>query len=570
MVLFVLSLIAGMLDLLWPLAIKHILDGILPSALPIDQKTRALAIWGAGILAILIVKQAFDSTRAFRMAVLNVKVIFRLRQALFEALLKLGLSQLSELKAGGIISRLSNDVDAVSGLIQMALVSPGVAFIRVILTVGVLFYLSWQLALVALVAMPPLAVLSYLWLRTVRPIYRSTQQDRQEVDARVGETFGGIRVVRAFRRETREARDYAVGHHTVIRKFLRAQTREIALEGVWGILIPGASLMIVWYGGYLSLRGLVGVGDIFAFQIYAVLLLQPIWQIVSSISQTQKSLAAMQRVFEAMELPPDKPDAPDAADAPTAVESIRFEHVDFAYRDDAPVLVDFDLTVPGGVTVALVGPSGAGKTTVTDLVARFHDPTAGRIVINGMDLRQLRLGSYRRRLAIVPQEVFLFDGTIERNIAYGRRGATRAQVIDAARRANAHDFIDAMPDGYDTFVGERGFKLSGGQRQRLSIARALLADAPILILDEATSNLDSESERLIQRSLTELFRGRTTFVIAHRLSTVVHADLIVVLEAGRIVERGTHAELMTLGGLYHAMVHRQRLELAEPLAGEAR
>jgi ATP-binding cassette subfamily B protein/subfamily B ATP-binding cassette protein MsbA len=344
---------------------------------------------------------------------------------------------------------------------------------------------------------------------------------------------------------------------------------ELLLSAAWGLLIPGTSLLIVWYGGRLVLAGEAGVGDIFAFQIYAVLLLQPVWQIVSSVSQTQKSLAAMERVFEVMDMPPDKPDAPGAVDAPREVREIRFDNVNFAYREGVPVIRDFDLTVPGGATVALVGPSGAGKTTLTDLVARFHDPTSGSIRLNGIDLRTLRLASYRDLLAVVQQETFLFDGTVSENIAYGRRGATPEQIQSAARRANAHEFIDRLPEGYATLIGERGFKLSGGQRQRISIARAILADPQILVLDEATSNLDTESEQLIQASLNDLFQGRTTFVIAHRLSTITGADLIVVMDEGRVVETGTHEQLMEWRGLYFEMVERQRQSFGQTLGDSA-
>jgi ATP-binding cassette subfamily B protein/subfamily B ATP-binding cassette protein MsbA len=265
----------------------------------------------------------------------------------------------------------------------------------------------------------------------------------------------------------------------------------------------------------------------------------------------------MERVFEVLAKPLDKPDPPDAVDAPQNVREIRFENVSFEYRQGTPVVSDFSLDVPGGSIVALVGPSGAGKTTLTDLVARFHDPTAGTITLNGTDLRRLRLRGYRSLLAIVQQETFLFDGSVRDNIAYGKRHVSDQAVESAARRANAHEFIVKLPQGYDTLIGERGFKLSGGQRQRLSIARAILANPQILILDEATSNLDTESEQLIQASLADLFKGRTTFVIAHRLSTVTHADVIVAMNDGRIVEVGTHAELMERRGFYFDMVDRQ-------------
>jgi ATP-binding cassette subfamily B protein/subfamily B ATP-binding cassette protein MsbA len=559
---FVLALIVVGLDSLWPLGLKMMIDAISgsSSSSAIDRilPTLSLTQIGIAILILLFFKQVFDSIRSYSVFLLNSQVIQRLRNRLFGHLMHLSLGELGDMKSGGIISRLSGDVDSVGSLIQQAIVSPGVALIRVIGTITVLLLLSWRLALAALVALPFLAFSSYLWSRRVRPVYRSIREDRSNVDARVAETFGGIRVVRAFRREKREQKGYSVGHHTVIRKQLFAWRNELFLEAVWGLLIPVTPLLLVWYGSTLIAQDRASLGSIFAFQIYAMLLLQPIWAIVNSISQTQKSLAAMERIFAVLEMPQDKPDAPNAIDAPANVDEFRFDNVRFEYRAGKAVIDDFDLTVRGGMTVALVGPSGAGKTTITDLVARFHDPTRGAIRINGIDLRQIRLRNYRQMLAVVQQETFLFDGTVRENIAYGLRDASDDEIRDAARRANAHQFIDQLPEGYDTLIGERGFKLSGGQRQRISIARAILADPRILILDEATSNLDTESEQLIQASLAELYKNRTTFVIAHRLSTVTHADLIVAMDAGRIVETGTHDELMDRRGFYFEMVERQR------------
>ena len=555
---FALAVVAALMDLIWPLAIKGIINGLVPGhpAAPLNRLA-------AAVIGLLLCKQAIDSFRSYRTQVLNAKVIFRLRGRLFGKLLGLPLGELGELKTGGIVSRLSSDVDAVSGLVQSAVISPGVAVLRVVLTMAIMVKLSPQLAVAALVLLPPIAVASLLWSRRVRPIYRSAQADRTNVDAGVSETFGGIRVVRAFRREPAARRGYAVGHHTIIRKGLRAQRLEMGLEAVWGVLIPTTSLLVVWYGGRLVLRGQGSVGNIFAFQIYAVLLLQPVWMIVQSISGTQRALAAMERVFDVLAMPADKPDVAGAVDAPAVVRDVRLDRVGFEYRPGTAVLREVSLTVPGGSTVALVGPSGAGKTTLTDLIGRFHDPTSGAILLNGIDLRQLRLSSYRRLLAVVPQETFLFDGSVADNIAYGRRGATRAEVEDAARRANAEEFIVNLPEGYDTTIGERGFKLSGGQRQRISIARAILADPQILILDEATSNLDTHSEQLIQASLGDLFAGRTTFVIAHRLSTIAGADLIVAMDQGRVREVGTHESLMAERGFYFEMVERQRQQIGE-------
>ncbi len=562
---FVLALLSAGLSMAPPLATRYIIDRILPaSEIPAEQKWSTLLWICGGVLAILLLMQVLDTTRNYSMAVLNAKVIFRLRQRLFDRLIRLPLGKLAELKSGGIVSRLSQDTDKVTGMVQMAVITPTVAGIRVVLTIAVLIFLSWPLAMLAGLMIPPIVMVNMIWIRKVRPIYRAMAEARADVDARVTETFGGIRVVRTFRRERKERRDYAVTHHTIIRKNLLAERLRLVVTAGWGLLIPAISLTIVGFGSYLVIQGRGTVGDIIAFQMYAFMLLQPVSQIVHAMSATQQALAATERVFDALDWPVEKPDRPHAQEAPTPITDIRFDDVCFEYREGLPVLSHITLDVPAGSTVALVGPSGGGKTTLTDLVARFHDPTSGAIRANGIDLRDMKLGSYRQKLATVPQEVFLFDGSVRENIAYGRRHASDEQLINAAQRANAHDFILALPEGYDTLIGERGLKLSGGQRQRISIARAILANPEILILDEATSNLDTESEQLIQASMEDLLSHRTTFVIAHRLSTITHADIIVVLDAGRIVQVGTHTELMAEDDLYRHMVERQQRSFADP------
>lgn len=556
---FVLALISVVLNLVLPAATKYIIDDILPNGqLAAGVKLRRLTAVCGGLLALLLFTTGIDTWRSYLMSVLNAKVIFRLRQRLFDRFLRLPLAELSDLKSGGIVSRLSQDTDKVTGLVQMAVITPGVASIRVVLTVAVLIFLSWQMALVASLMIPPIVLVNLMWIKKVRPIYRTMAEERERIDGRVTETFGGIRVVRAFRRERREERDYSVSHHTIIRKNLLAEKLQLVVSGGWGLLIPATTLAIVGVGGYLVVTAQGTVGDIVAFQMYAIMLLHPVSMIVNSFSATQQALAALERVFDILERAEEKPDSPGAVECPEPIREIRFDNVSFEYRKGLPVLHDISLSVPAGSVVALCGPSGGGKTTLTDLVARFHDPTGGAVLVNGLDLRRIKLASYRQKLAVVPQETFLFDGTVRENIAYGRRNASDDGVLDAARRANAHEFIERLPEGFDTLIGERGVKLSGGQRQRISIARAILADPEILILDEATSNLDTESEQLIQASMADLLASRTTFVIAHRLSTITHADLIVVLDRGRIVEIGNHADLMAADGLYHDMVERQQ------------
>jgi ATP-binding cassette, subfamily B, bacterial len=555
---FVLALATAGLQMLEPLFMRFIVDHVLlRQGLDTAQRLTRLNLAGMTFVGVIVLSNLVNVTKDYRQKLLNVRVMLSLRRSMYERLLHLPLPKLWDMKTGGILSRLTGDVDTTTNLLQMAVMSPAISVIRLSVAVAILLSLNWRLALTALAIIPGVMLMSFSLSRRVRPIYRSVRKDAEIIDGRVGETFSGIRVVRAFRGEIRELLDYMRGRHTVLRKELFAHRRELVLWTSWGLLISGVNVVIGWYGGYLNVLGRASVGDIMAFQWYTFLLLNPVWNIVNSFSELQRSLAAMERVFEVLAMEDDKPDRPGAIDAPRVVHEIRFEEVSFEYREGRPVVRDFTVTVPGGSVVALVGRSGAGKTTITDLVARFHDPTSGRILVDGTDLRDFRLMTYRDLLAIVQQDVFLFDGSVRDNIAYGRHDATAGDVEDAARRANAHEFIIRMPEGYETFIGERGVKLSGGQQQRLAIARAILASPQILILDEATSNLDTESEQLIQASMATLLAGRTTFVIAHRLSTIRRADLILLIDEGQIIERGTHESLMAARGLYFDMVIRQ-------------
>jgi ATP-binding cassette subfamily B protein/subfamily B ATP-binding cassette protein MsbA len=557
-VVFGLALIVAGLEMIEPLFMRYIVDRVLLNS-ELDAAARAARLQMTGLLFLvaIIASALIGMLREYRQRLLNVRVMLALRRSMYDRLLHLPLPKLWDMKTGGILSRLTGDVETTTGLLQMAVVSPSISLIRLLIAVGVLTRLNWRLSLMALAVIPGVMLMSFTSARRIRPIYRSLRKDVEHIDGRVGETFSGIRVVRAFGRELLELLDYMRGRHTVLRKEMFAHRREMLLWTSWGLLLGVINVVIVWYGGYLNLNGRATVGDIMAFQWYSFLLLNPVWNIVNSFSELQRSLAAMERVFEVLAMEDDKPDRPDARDAPPVVDEVAFQDVEFEYREGRPVVRDFNASVRGGSVVALVGRSGAGKTTVTDLVARFHDPTRGRILVNGSDIRDFRLRSYRGLLAIVQQDVFLFDGSVRDNIAYGRHDATAGEVEDAARRANAHEFIERLPEQYETLVGERGVKLSGGQQQRLAIARAILASPQILILDEATSNLDTESEQLIQASMASLLAGRTTFVIAHRLSTIRRADLILLMEEGRVIERGTHQQLMQAGGLYHEMVIRQ-------------
>jgi subfamily B ATP-binding cassette protein MsbA len=384
-----------------------------------------------------------------------------------------------------------------------------------------------------------------------------------DVTGTAEEALGGVRTVKSFAREPYEIQRYSEGvEHLFGLAVKRVRIRSI-LGPIIGLVAFSTIAIVMWFGTRAVLAGTLTPGQLVSFLLYTMMIASPIASYTGLYSQMQQAIGASEHVFDLLDTPPEMEDATDAIPLPPVTGSVRFEAVSFDYRDSSQlagngeireVLQDIDLTAEPGQVVALVGPSGAGKTTLVNLIPRFYDPTAGRIVIDGYDLRDVQMRSLREQIGIVPQETSLFSGTVRSNIAYGKLDATQEEIEQAARAANAHDFISRMPQGYDTLVGERGIKLSGGERQRVSIARAILKNPRVLILDEATSSLDSESEKAVQEALDRLMKNRTTFVIAHRLSTITNADKILVLAGGRILEQGDHATLLAReGGLYRRM-----------------
>ena len=395
------------------------------------------------------------------------------------------------------------------------------------------------------------------WIGRIRPLYRDIRAQRSNVDAHATEVFGGMRVVRAFGRARGESMRFVQGNHLMTRQEIYVWWWSRITETVWALAIPFASAILLLYGGFQVVDGQITTGDLVMFLTYLLMLLGPIQTLASSATNLQTNLAGLDRVLDVLAEDTEMPDRPDATSpTPNSVRGlVEVRGLSYRYPErELDVLHAIDFTAEPGQLIAFVGASGAGKTTLCNLIARFFDPTSGSIMLDGVDLRDIRLDAYRRLLGIVEQDVFLFDGTIRDNIAFGRRGVDEIMIRDAAHAANALDFIEEMPDGLDTLIGERGVKLSGGQRQRMAIARAILADPRILILDEATSNLDTASERLIQDSIERLLAGRTTFAIAHRLSTIRHADLIVILEGGSVAATGSHEELLDRSPTYRDMV----------------
>ncbi|MFN2634146.1 MAG: ABC transporter ATP-binding protein [Thermoanaerobaculia bacterium] len=470
---------------------------------------------------------------------------------------RLSVNYFDQTKVGALLSRVMTDAEGIRNLVGTGLVEVVGGLVTAVLALAILFRLNSKLTFIALAVLSLFGFVLLFAFKTLRPLFRERSKINAEVSGRLTESFSGVRVVKAYRAERREALVFSKGVHRLFRNVARTMTGFSAVAAFSTLLLGSVGVAIMWIGANDILAGRMTIGAFVSYTLYLGLLVGPVVQIVSIGSQITEAFAGLERIREVRnELTED---ADDARRHPLSrIDGrVEFERVTFEYEKDVPVLKGVSFVAEPGTSTALVGPSGSGKSTMIGLVAAFYRPTGGRILVDGRDLEDVRLSDYRAQLGVVLQDNFLFDGTVLENIAYARPDASDEEVLRAARIARCDDFVEKMPDTYETIVGERGIKLSGGQRQRVAIARAILADPRILILDEATSSLDSESEALIQEGLSELMRGRTTFVIAHRLSTIRNADTILVVEAGEIVERGRHEVLLARGGRYADLYNRQ-------------
>ena len=488
---------------------------------------------------------------------LGEKFIFDLRVRLYAYLQKMSLSFFERTSTGELMSRVTNDLSALEHFVTHGSALTAVDLIRLVGGSIILFVLDWRLAALVLIPVPILAVALRHYNSKIRPVYRSVRARLGDINAKLQDNLSGIRVIQAFAREEMERQRFT----SESERYYRARVKGIRY---WSVFFPAirflgamGSVIVLGVGAVMVVKGELSLGTLVAFLSYTTSFYEPINRLTEVDNIFQEAIAAGERFFEILDETTEVRDVSDAVGLPTIQGQLVFEEVAFRYGTGDQVLHEIEFEMAPGEMVALVGPSGAGKTSIANLICRFYDPSHGRITIDGHDLRRIKLSSLRQQVAVVLQDSFLFNNNVAENLLYGKPDATREELIQAAKAANAHEFIIQLPEGYDTEIGERGVKLSGGQKQRLALARAILADPRILILDEATSSVDAEAEFLIQQALERVLEGRTSLVIAHRLSTVRNADKIIVLDRGRIVETGKHDELLRRKGLYDQLYKRQ-------------
>ena len=538
---------------------KNVLDDIF-----INKDRFMLTVLPLAIMGLGVVKGAFTFVQGYLMNYVGQRVVANIRERLYNHLQTLSLSFFDRTPTGVLMSRITNDVNSIQGAVSNAVTGMVKDVFTAIGLIGVVFYRDWQLALVAILVFP-LAVYPFVqFSRKLRKISKRTLETMAYISTFLQETIFGHRIVKAFNMEAYENRRFKDANERYF-KYLMKRVKIRALSNPimeWLAYIGIGSF--VWIGGYRVISGAMTVGDFFSFLTAMALLYDPMRGLSKVNLLIQEGIVAASRVFAILDLKPEVTDSPDAQVLPAFSRKIEYRNVSFRYADEM-ILKRINFTVKPGEKVALVGSSGAGKTTLVNLLPRFYDVTKGKILIDGMDIRHATLKSLRGQIGVVAQQTLLFNDTVRNNIAYGRPDIPGEEAIKAATMADAHDFIVKLPQGYDTVIGEQGVRLSGGQRQRISIARALLKNAPILILDEATSSLDTESEREVQGALDRLMEKRTVLVIAHRLSTVRNVDRILVLSEGRIVEEGVHKELMAIGGEYKKLYELQFQDEDRPL-----
>ncbi len=549
-------IVASAIWLSVPLGLRELLDAVFEQG-----DGDLLNILAIGLMALFVVQAGFSFAGNYHLEWVGERVITDLRKKVYEHLHRLGFRFFAERRLGEITSRLTNDVGSIRTALTDSLPQLLTISFSLIGSVTLMVILNWRLSAVIFVTVPFVTIATRYFGQKIRKLSRNIQDELADSTAVAEDALGAVRLVKAFVREEFEVNRYS---DAIEKLFKTAREKVVLTQLFWagvGILFLSTLVIIFWYGGKEVLADRLTAGDLVAFIIYALNISRSISQTSRLYTAVNTAAGASERIFELLEEVPEITDLPNATNLNSIQGSIEIENLSFAYEQDRKILDSINVQVEAGQTVALVGPSGAGKTTLLNLIPRFYDPQKGRIRVDGVDIKTVTHKSLRNHISIVPQEVHLFGTSIKENIRYGRLDATDEEIISAAKDANAHEFIMDTPKGYDALIGEKGVKLSGGQRQRLAIARAILKNPEILLLDEATSSLDSESEAQVQEALYRLMKGRTTFVIAHRLSTVQHADRILVMDKGSIIEEGTHPQLIEKGGLYSHLYELQFRDL---------
>jgi ATP-binding cassette, subfamily B, bacterial len=533
------------------------------------EDTGRLTLLVGLVAAAGLVKALFLLGRRFIAGRQALGVDFDLRNALYGHLLKLSWGFYDRHQTGQLMSRATVDLQGVRFFLGYGLIFFSQHVLSIVAVTAIVFLIDWQLALIALAITPVLVAIAYVYSTKSHPILKDVQQKLADMTTVAEETIVGVNVVKAFAQEDREERKFAGRTEAVFTEAIKATRQQAFYVPLMSFLPLLAQAAVLLAGGHKVVNGQLSLGEFVAFNVYLLMLVMPLRMLGMWIGMGQRAIASGERIFQVLDEPEEIADRPDAIHLPEGEGRLRFDQVTFGYDPARPVLHEIDLTIEPGRTVALIGHTGSGKTTLTTLVPRFYDVTAGRVLLDGADVRDVKVTELRRAIGIVSQDPFLFSTTVRENIAFGAAGATDEEIRSAARMAQAHEFISELPEGYDTVVGERGITLSGGQRQRIAIARAILVDPRVLVLDDATASVDSTTEARIRLGLREAMRGRTTLIIAHRLSTLALADEIVVLDHGRIVARGTREELATTSPVYreileHGLVEQGVVEAATP------